>query len=178
MDKIIGGSDASDGGFPYQASLRSWGSHFCGGSILNERWILTAGHCVSGSVYCCRINIMKKLLLLLFIPNIYSQNGKRVTVVVGTNLLSNGGDSYHVEKLLSHENYDPLAIRNDIGLVQVSDDIVFGPKVQPVALPIDDFTDFYHNAVLSGWGRISVRILYVHSISQYEKNTVKPKPKR
>lgn len=44
--RIVGGSDAEPGQFPYQVSLRNQHSHTCGGSILNENWILTAAHCV------------------------------------------------------------------------------------------------------------------------------------
>ena len=46
--RIVGGQDAAEAAFPYQVSLQNYGSHFCGGSILNENWILTAGHCLSG----------------------------------------------------------------------------------------------------------------------------------
>lgn len=48
---VVGGHDATRGDFPYQISLQ-YGytfllTHMCGGSILNERWIMTAGHCVT-----------------------------------------------------------------------------------------------------------------------------------
>ena len=47
--KIVGGTDAYHGEFPYQASWQS-SSHFnsCGGSILNENHVLTAAHCCEG----------------------------------------------------------------------------------------------------------------------------------
>ena len=47
--KVVGGTVAHEGQFPYQISLRNrYNRHFCGGSILNHQWILTAAHCVYG----------------------------------------------------------------------------------------------------------------------------------
>lgn len=45
-DRIIGGENARPGQFPYQVSLQCGNRHICGGSILNEKYILTAAHCV------------------------------------------------------------------------------------------------------------------------------------
>eukprot|EP00795_Rhopilema_esculentum_P002580 gene2580-773_t len=50
QSRIISGYDAKPGAWPWMASLWMYGrSHICGGSLLNNRWILTASHCVVGT---------------------------------------------------------------------------------------------------------------------------------
>lgn len=51
--KIIGGHRATPGSIPWQVLL--WNKRtkkpFCGGSLLNARWGVTAAHCLS-KLYC------------------------------------------------------------------------------------------------------------------------------
>lgn len=42
---IVNGQWAQRGAWPWQVMLQVDGSFFCGGSLINDRWILTAAHC-------------------------------------------------------------------------------------------------------------------------------------
>ncbi len=58
--RIVGGSQAAVGQFPYIASIRTLGNfHFCGGSIISDRWVIT-GKVISNLLLC------KKIYLNLF----------------------------------------------------------------------------------------------------------------
>ena len=47
--KIVGGTKVEAGSYPWQVSLWNTRSnkHFCGGSLVAERWVVTAAHCVT-----------------------------------------------------------------------------------------------------------------------------------
>ena len=44
--RIVGGHVVDIEMHPYQVSVRELNEHICGGSIITNRWVLTAGHCV------------------------------------------------------------------------------------------------------------------------------------
>lgn len=47
---------------------------------------------------------------------------------------------------------------NDIGLIKVDKDIVFGDKVKPIVLPTKRFEKSNYPTTLSGWGTTNVNI--------------------
>uniref|UniRef100_A0A674IVV1 Peptidase S1 domain-containing protein n=1 Tax=Terrapene triunguis TaxID=2587831 RepID=A0A674IVV1_9SAUR len=47
-ERIIGGRDCRIGSRPYQVALLRNGRIYCGGSLIDPKWVLTAAHCRSG----------------------------------------------------------------------------------------------------------------------------------
>jgi secreted trypsin-like serine protease len=44
-NRICNGNPAARGQFPWQVALIIDNSWFCGGSLISNRWMLTAAHC-------------------------------------------------------------------------------------------------------------------------------------
>jgi len=68
--RVFNGQDARLGYFPHQVSMSIDGEFECGGSILNENWILTAAHCVDDLHKVPKIKILAGS-----ITNIENYNG-------------------------------------------------------------------------------------------------------
>merc|ERR1712127_1000145 len=49
VHKIVGGQDAAIGDWGWQVSMNISGRFGCGGSLINNEWIITAAHCVGSS---------------------------------------------------------------------------------------------------------------------------------
>ena len=54
--KIVGGTSAQLANWPFVVNLFSGNTPFCGGSLINQQWVLTAAHCVDPIVKLNRTN--------------------------------------------------------------------------------------------------------------------------
>lgn len=110
---IIGGAEVIPGEWPWQAQIDRFGSHYCGGSLLQERWVLTAAHCVDG------------------------QSAASFQVNLGTHQLStqSGNEQTRgVSRILIHPSWSPSTGDNDVALMELSSPVTFTSFVQPIAL--------------------------------------------
>lgn len=73
-----------------------------------------------------------------------------LSVYFGSNKLSTGGTKRQVKEAIIHEDYDPMTIKNDVGMIKV-DAIDFTEKIQPVVLD-EEYVEGNKSCILSGWG--------------------------
>lgn len=49
QSRVINGVNATRGAWPWQVGLHtSYGTFFCGGSLIAPNWVVTAAHCLEG----------------------------------------------------------------------------------------------------------------------------------
>ena len=89
QQRIVGGSLAPDGAYPWTAALlSSSGSQFCGGSLIAAKWVVTAAHCSSSAA----------------------------SVRVGSVDRTSGGQVIRVIRRINHPQY---STQNDIALLEL-----------------------------------------------------------
>jgi trypsin len=130
--QIVGGTDAPDGQYPYQVSLKDKfnRNHFCGGAIISKRCVITAAHCLN------------------------KKTPADVLIDVGSNYLSRNQTTYTANSLIIHQSYDPKKFVNDIGLIKLTKDIEFKKNIKPIALPSHDKNFTGVDLIVTGWGRL------------------------
>ncbi|XP_026489758.2 serine protease snake-like [Vanessa tameamea] len=135
VDLIVGGVPAAFNEFPHMVLLgyekndvMFW---LCGGTLLSERFILTAGHCTSsrefGKVKYARIGVLRRTDPL------------------------DPSRFYKIQNVIKHSDYLPPMKYNDIALLETDREMQLDELAVPACLDVGA-PNAYGSAQAAGWG--------------------------
>ncbi|XP_071807594.1 uncharacterized protein [Asterias amurensis] len=142
LQRVTRGDTALKGSAPWLAQL--WyikeGTLFCHGSILNDRWILTAAHCIKSR------NTTKNNLRIHLgdFDKVVPEKEER---------------AYSVDDIVVHSGFDTKLFDADIALVKVDRTIQFTDYIRPICLPqkkvSKQMLSIGRQGLVSGWGKLT-----------------------
>ncbi|XP_005091543.2 fibrinolytic enzyme, isozyme C-like [Aplysia californica] len=141
--RIINGEAAELYSHPYITSLQklersfffSYWRHICGGSLIHEKYVLTAAHCLTG----LKLSELRVKLGALRLDSETSYESVR-----------------RVVKISIHENYkeNDFGIPNDIAILELDTPATLNKNVQVAEMAAEGSSFLNTECVLAGWGMI------------------------
>ncbi|XP_058679030.1 serine protease 33-like [Ammospiza caudacuta] len=137
--RVVGGSGAQEGQWPWTVSVAFRGRHVCGGALIAPAWVLTAAHCFPPENPLPEYRVTLGVLQLLSPPPDAQVRG--------------------VASVARHPAYGGDDIAGDLALARLDPPASPSRLVRPVCVPAAGVTfDPGMNCTVTGWGHVRTAV--------------------
>ena len=139
--RVIGGDEASENTWPWMVNFidSNTRKQYCAGSIIDRKWILTAGHCF----------VLSNSTLVLA-DYTYHVGDHRLNFTDPHEYTIEASKLFIHPKYVHARNYNPGD--NDIAMIELKRPLTYSEYVRPLCLVEDGETFMNGTCFLSGWG--------------------------
>ncbi|XP_037718071.1 venom protease [Drosophila subpulchrella] len=133
--RIVGGTTTGVSEYPWMARLSYFNRFYCGGTLINDRYVLTAAHCVKGFMWF--------MIKVTFGEHDRCNDKERPETRFVLRAFS---------QKFSFSNFD-----NDIALLRLNDRVPITSFIRPICLPrVEQRQDLFvgTKAIATGWGTL------------------------
>ncbi|XP_076307762.1 uncharacterized protein LOC143223549 [Tachypleus tridentatus] len=136
--RVIGGQSSMVGAWPWQVALYREGEFQCGAVLINNQWLVSAGHCfyrTPSAYWTARLGLLRR----------------------GTRVNSPFEQVRRISHVIIHPDYVDKGFINDISLLRLEKPVLFSDYVRPVCLPSPkDAKSQQHGQMctVTGWGKL------------------------
>ncbi|XP_052759016.1 proclotting enzyme-like isoform X2 [Galleria mellonella] len=136
-ERIVGGHNADLNEWPWIVALFNSGRQFCGGSLIDDRHVLSAAHCVA---------------------HMTSWDVARLTARLGDYNIHSNAETRHIERkikrVVRHRGFDMRTLYNDVAVLTLDQTVPFTKNIHPVCLPSGGKAYSGLIATVIGWGSL------------------------
>ncbi|XP_032325013.1 putative serine protease 47 [Camelus ferus] len=138
IGKVYGSQNTVVGQWPWQASLLYQGSHVCGATLINSRWLVSAAHC-----FLKKSQFLENYRVLLGNTQLYQHTRHTQKIPVSQIIVYPDFDKFH-----------PFG--NDIAMLQLLFPVNFTSYIIPACLPAPCMQLPSNSSCwITGWGMLS-----------------------
>ncbi|XP_053550127.1 serine protease 27-like [Bombina bombina] len=132
-DRIVGGTNALQGKWPWQVSIFYSNRHICGGSLVSDKWVVSAAHCFDD------LNVLNYIVFL------GCQNLTKLDTAPAV--------SRNLTTILIYPMYQGEGGSGDLALLELKSPVTLNNYILPICVPPSDL--YFPSGKMcwvTGWG--------------------------